>query len=117
MRSRLALLVAATIVFAPGWNGHGRPEPARGGELAVRMLAPTFDEGQFREPVRDIKEQVRSGYATSPRSLPTSPGAGGFALSAVALALLWVLSVTGERLTRCIPLLSRCSRAPPLQLA
>jgi hypothetical protein len=117
MRSRLALLVAATIVFAPGWNGRGRTEPPRGGELAVRILAPTFDEGQIREPAWDIKQQVRSGYAKPFRFLPMSPGADGFTLSAGALALLWLLLVGGERLIRRIPLRSTCSRAPPLQLA
>jgi hypothetical protein len=117
MRSRLALLVAAAIVFAPGWNGRGRPEPPRGGDLAVRILAPTFDEGQIREPAWDIKQQVRSRYAKPFRSLPMSPGAVGFALSASALALLWLLSISRERLIRCIPLRRECSRAPPLQLA
>jgi hypothetical protein len=117
MRSRLALLIAATIVFAPGWNGPGRTEPPRGGELAVRILAPTFDEGQIREPAWDIKQNVRSRYAKPSRSLPMFLGALGSALTATALALLWLLFVGGERLIRCIPLRTTCSRAPPLQLA
>ncbi len=117
MRSRLALLIAATIVFAPGWNGRGRPEPPRGSDLAVRILTPTFGEGQIRVPAWVIKQQVRSGYAKPARSLPMSPGVVELALSAAALALLWLLSVCRERLIRCIPLRRGCSRAPPLQLA
>ena len=117
MRSRLALLVAATIVFAPGWNGRERPESPRGGDLAVRMLAPTFGEGQIREPAWDIKQQVRSRYAKPSRSLPMPLGAVGFAPSATALALLWLLSDSRERLIRSIPLRRGFSRAPPLQLA
>jgi hypothetical protein len=117
MRSRLALLVAATIVFAPGWNGRGRTEPPRGGELAVRILAPTFDEGQIREGARDMRQQVRSRYAKPAPSLAMSPGAAGFALGATTLALLWLLSVSRERLIHCIPLRRGCSRAPPLRLA
>jgi hypothetical protein len=117
MRSRLALLVAATIVFAPGWNGRGQPEPPRGGDLAVRILAPTFGEGQIREPAWDIKQQARSRYAKPFRSLPMFLGRVGSALTATALALLWLLSVSRERLIRCIPLRRGCSRAPPLQLA
>jgi hypothetical protein len=117
MRSRLALLVAAAIVFAPGWNGRGRPEAPRGGELAVRILAPTFDEGQIRETARDIKQQVKSRYAKPSGSLPNSPGSVGHAPSATALAIFWLLFVSRDRPTRCIPPRSGCSRAPPLQLA
>jgi len=117
MRSRLALFVAAAIVFAPGWDGRGRPEAPHVDELAVRILAPTFDEGQIRETARDIKQQVRSRYAKPSRSLPISPGSVGHALSATALALLWLLFDSRERLIRCIPLPSGCSRAPPFQLA
>jgi hypothetical protein len=118
MRSRLALWVAAAIVFAPGWNGPGQPEPPRGGDLAVRILAPTFDEAQVREVASDIKQQVRGRrYAKPSRPIPMSPGAVGLALGATAFALLSLLSVSRERLIRCIPLRTGFSRAPPLQLA
>lgn len=46
MRSRLVLLLAAAVVFAPGWAG-GAPgaRDARPSDLA-RVLAPTFDEAR-----------------------------------------------------------------------
>jgi hypothetical protein len=117
MRSRLALLVAAAIVFAPGWNERGRPEPPRGGDLAVRILAPTFDEGQVRGAPWDINQHVRNRYAKPSQPIATFPGAVGLALGATALALLWLISLSGDRLIRCIPLRTGFSRAPPLQLA
>jgi hypothetical protein len=117
MRSRLALWVAAAIVFAPGWNGPGQPEPPRGGDLAVRILAPTFDEGQVREVASDIKQQVRGRYAKTSRPTTTSPDAVGFALGATGLALLWLISFVPEHLIRSTLLRTGFSRAPPLQLA
>jgi hypothetical protein len=117
MRSRLALLVAAAIVFAPGWNGRGQPEPPRGGDLAVRILAPTFDEGQVRELASDIKQNVRSRYAEPSRPTATFPGSVGFALGATALALLWLISFGPEHLFRLTLPRTGFSRAPPLRPA
>ncbi len=117
MRTRLALLVAAAIVFAPGWNGRGRPEPPRGGDLAVRILAPTFDEAQFREVASDLEQHVRSRYANPSRPIATSPSAVGHALGAMALALLWLISLGSEHLIRLTLPPTGFSRAPPLQLA
>ena len=45
MRVKLALLAAAAVVFAPGWQAsEGVIKSSAGAELAGRILAPTFDE-------------------------------------------------------------------------
>lgn len=45
MRAKLALLAAAAVVFAPGWQVSDVATWRSGGsELAGRILAPTFDE-------------------------------------------------------------------------
>ena len=63
-RARLAVFVAAAIVFAPGAGpGDGSPQKP-GSDVAARMLAPTFDEPQVAAYpsatlAKKAKEQAR----------------------------------------------------------
>lgn len=58
MRSRFALLIAAAVVFAPGWYGQGEPRAAQGSDLAARVLAPTVDEGAMRQTVTSGRGRI-----------------------------------------------------------
>lgn len=112
MRSRLALLVAAAVVFAPGWQGEGAPDPSTGSDLAARVLAPTVDKGRVRDSLVDVKHQL--GLRQTKRrpgivSITVTP----FALAAIAFLLLWVVSCLPGSLIHLFRPRSRFSRAPP----
>jgi len=65
VRTRIALLVAAAAVFAPGW---GADAPARSTSSVVgRMLAPNLEEGSIASP-----QGATRGLSTWDRSQPTS---------------------------------------------
>jgi hypothetical protein len=118
MRSRLALLVAAAIIFAPAPYERRQSEPPLGADLALRMLAPTFDEGTLGEAVPEVKRQVRGRHVK--RFHPAVTLAGGLALMAglIGLALLWLIASNSVQVIGLIRLSAGFSRAPPaLQLA
>lgn len=69
MRFRVALFLVPVILFAPGWNGRGRAETARGIDLTARMLAPTWDEGALGKTFRE--SDSRSHIYAAERSYPS----------------------------------------------
>lgn len=81
MRARLVLLLAAAVVFAPGWgDGEALWGSNTASDLAGRVLAPTFDEAsveRVRKPAlvdgskfRTFSNKVVVDVANSPDSDP-----------------------------------------------
>ncbi len=91
MRSRVALLVAAAVIFAPGWQGQGSPRHLQGSDLAARVLAPTVDEGAIRGAVADIKHELNGRHAKRWRMGITFEVIPTFGLGALALVIFWVV--------------------------
>jgi hypothetical protein len=112
MRSRLALVLAAAVVFAPGWQGGTTPEPLRGSDLAALVLAPTVDEGAVRESVRDVKHQLGAQQAKR-RPDVISATVTGLGLATTGLVIVWVLAFYRRRLLSQPTLHTYLSRAPP----
>lgn len=112
MRTRLALLVAATVVFAPGWQGDGSREPPRGSDLAARLLAPTVDEGAIRDAAADVKHQLDARQAKRGPNV-TSATVAAFSFAATGLVILWVLASCRRRFSPLPALHAPLSRAPP----
>jgi hypothetical protein len=113
MRSRLGLLIAIAVVFAPGWYGQEAPQHHRGSDLAARVLAPTVDEGAMREAAADLKHQLSSRQGK--RSRPSLPSAAivALGLGAIALVIFWGVARYRQQLLR-FRLRHGFSRAPPL---
>lgn len=83
MRARLAMFVAAVIVFAPGASlGDDSPQPPAS-VVAARMLAPTFDEPEvaaYHAAALAKKAQEQSQrYSHSLLALAAVAGAFSFA--------------------------------------
>jgi hypothetical protein len=114
MRSRFALLLlAAAVIFAPGWHGQGPPPNPRGSDLAARVLAPTVDEGAIREATPDIKHQLSGRHANRWNPGITFEVIATFGLGAMAFVIFWVcVSFSGPFLGLYWPRF-RFGRAPP----
>jgi len=114
MLPRLALLVAAALIFAPYETGGEPPEPSRGADLAARVLAPTFDEGAIRGAAKAFNHQLTS------RDVTRFNGGPSLVLSAetipvgIAVFALWLLRVEQIRLVHSFYRATRVSRGPPL---
>jgi hypothetical protein len=113
MRSRFALLVAAAVIFAPGWHGQGPPQRPRGTDLAARVLAPTVDEGALREATADVKHQLGGLQAKRWRPGVTLGALATFGLGVLTLAILWFVAFCSGSLFGLYRLRFRFSRAPP----
>ncbi|MDQ3662680.1 MAG: hypothetical protein M3454_16820 [Actinomycetota bacterium] len=113
MRSRFALLIAAVVVFAPGWHGPGRPQAPRGIDLAARVLAPTVDEGAIRQTGADAKHQLGSRHKKQLRPGITFEAVATFGVGGLALAIFWLVTSYSGRLLGLFQLRFRFSRAPP----
>lgn len=95
VRAKLALLIAAAVVFAPGWGAAREAKVAPDAAVAARMLAPTFDEAADQTSVAVHKRQARIDARRLdgkllPWRLPPSPPTLAL-LILVALAALVVL--------------------------
>ncbi len=100
MTAKFALLVAAAVVFAPGWGVAHDSDPGPASAVAARMLAPTFDEAD-RSSVAVHKRQARVDFGRLdtkllPWKLPMSPPALGV-LIFVALTTLVLLDAVELR--------------------
>jgi hypothetical protein len=113
MRSRFAPLIAAAVVFAPGWYGQEAPQYPRGSDLAARVLAPTVDEGAMREAAADLEHQLNSRQGQRWRPSLTSAAIVAFGQGAIALVILWGVACYREQLPLRFHLRHRFSRAPP----
>ena len=109
-RSRFVLLIAAAIVFAPGWSGRAAPSHEPGHELAGRVLAPTVDEGTLQGP--SVKKQVRAGRSETDL-VQIGAAITGFLLAAVALTVLWFLLTALKDPAPVSHIAFSPSRAPP----
>jgi hypothetical protein len=117
MQAKLALLVAAAVIFAPGWQASdavtGRPA---GAELAGRILAPTFDEANAASQVH------RGAYKRLERPKPRGVSSKVFAWPTAACELpplghLWMAAPLALLLPAVGGALStRSPRAPPPHL-
>jgi hypothetical protein len=114
MRSRLALLIAAAAVFAPGWYGQEAPQHPGGSDLAARVLAPTVDEGAIREAAADLKHQLSSRQGKRSRPSLTSAAIVAMGLGAIALVIFWGVTCHRQQRALRFRLRHRFSRAPPL---
>lgn len=117
MRARLAMFVAAAIVFAPGPSlGDDSPKPP-GSVVAARMLAPAFDElevAAYHAPPFAKKAQEQS-QRSSHALLALAAVAGVFSFANRRFTDLLRKGV--QRQTRRV-VSSHRDRAPPhLQLA
>lgn len=114
-RSAFALFLIAAVVFAPGANHFGGRATGAGdsGELAARMLAPTFDTataGEARSTVDKRADKSRS------RGVPGLPFAVLLGLTGFLFGPKLVWKITDLKL-RCSTLwfiASQRKRAPPL---
>ncbi len=113
MPSHFALLIAASVVFAPGWYGQEAPQHPRGSDLVARVLAPTVDEGAIREATTDARHQLGVRQAKRWRPSFTVAGVIALGLGAITLALLWAVASHCESLPRLFRFRYRFSRAPP----
>lgn len=114
--SRLVLFVIAAVIFAPGWYGRGRSEPPLGGDLAARILAPTWDEGAVARAAPEVKPLLRGHYERF--HSVTFAYLAAFIPGTLALAFLWLIVPNRVRSILRFHTSTRVSRAPPvLQLA
>jgi hypothetical protein len=118
MLPRLALLVAAALIFAPYQSGEETSKPPRGADLAARVLAPTFDEGAIRGATQDFNHLLTSRHTTRLSAEPSLVRPAGAFRVGIALSLIWLLSLEQIRALHRFLHSSRLSRGPPLlQLA
>jgi hypothetical protein len=113
MRSRFALLVAAAVIFAPGWQGQGPPQHLQGSDLAARVLAPTVDEGAISRAAADIKYELSDRHAKRWRTGITFTVIPTFGLGALALAVFRIVAFYSGPFLGLDRLRSRFTRAPP----
>lgn len=113
MRSRFALLIAAVVVFSPGWHGPGRPQAPSGIDLAARVLAPTVNEGAIRETAADAKHQLGGGQAKRWRSDITFEAVAAMGVGGLAVAIFCLVASYSGPLACLYRLRFRLSRAPP----
>ena len=111
MRSRFTLLIAAAIVFAPGWSGRAAPSHEPGRELAARVLAPTVDEGAL-QTAPSVKKQLRTGRGEVDPLDVATPIVDSLLL-AVALTVLGFLVAGIKRSISARHIRFSPSRAPP----
>jgi hypothetical protein len=114
MLPRLALLVAAALIFAPYQSGGETSKPSKGADLAARVLAPAFDEGAIRSATQDFNQQLTSRRLTRLNTelllvRPAWPLRVG-----IALSVLWLLTLEQIRALHRFRFASRLSRGPPL---
>ena len=112
MRSRFALLVAAAVVFAPGWQGEGSPEPPEGSDLAARVLAPTVDKGAVRETAVDIRHQLGVRQAKRGPGV-ISVAATTVRFAALAFVFLWIVFSSARSPVHLFRARTHFSRGPP----
>jgi hypothetical protein len=118
LRSCLALLVVAAVIFAPGWYGQGRSGLPRGADLGTRMLAPTFDEGTVARTASEIKPHPRGQHVKRFHPAADFAYLGAFMPGTLGLAFLWRIAAKRVRPIVRFHHSIRLSRAPPLlQLA
>lgn len=116
MRSRLVLLLAAAVVFAPGWvGGASAARDGSSSDLAARVLAPTFDEATADRTTRQASDkQLDRGKTRSlwHNNVGGLADADGFAPPLLVL-LAAVIGLAAPATLR--PQRFRPQRAPPLQ--
>lgn len=112
MDLRFPLLVAAAVIFAPGWHGQEPPQHPRGSDLAARVLAPTVDEGAIREAAADVKHQLGGRHTRRWRPDVTFE-AVAFGVGALAPVIFWLAASYSGPLFGLYRLRFRFSRAPP----
>jgi hypothetical protein len=113
MRSRLALLSAAAVVFAPGWYGQEALGHPRGSALAASVMAPTVEEGAVREGMRDVTRQLGDQQARIRRPDITFESVTSLGFGALAMLLLWIAATSSGPPFGFNGLRSRSDRAPP----
>lgn len=113
MRSRFVLLLAAAVVFAPGWgDGASQSRLGTSSDLAARVLAPTFEEANAdrtakQAPARELDGKTRSLWDTHLAGV--ADGAGFQPPPLLLLAAVIGLTIVATRQARFL----RPQRAPP----
>jgi hypothetical protein len=113
MRSRVAIVIAAAVVFAPGWHGQAAPRHAEGSALVARVLAPTVDEGTLQEAAADVKHQLSGRQLKRWRPNLTFMATIASSVGATALVVFWIVATHRGRLNFSYRFSNRLSRAPP----
>jgi hypothetical protein len=110
MRFELALLTAAAVIFAPGWQAPITSSSSSGVELAGRILAPTFDEASAASPAdRVAYERLEGTHGVSSKALAWYAASALPPVQHIQLALAVVLLLALVAVTPA----TRSPRAPP----
>jgi hypothetical protein len=113
MRLRFALLIAAAVIFAPGWDGQGPPPHPHASDFVARVLAPTVDEGALRDPEADLTE-MGSPQMRRWRPADAFEGTASFGIGGLALIIFCLVATRAGSPFDLYQLRHRSSRAPPL---
>jgi hypothetical protein len=113
MRSLFALLVAAAVLFTPGWHADGSSGSTRRSELAAIVLAPISEKGVVRESSSELRQQLGTRQING-RLDVISFAIVSFGLTSVAFVLMHIVFSVPLALVRFFRLRTRFSRGPPL---
>ena len=113
MRSLFALLVAAAVLFTPGWHADGSSGSARRSEVAAIVLTPTTEKGVMRESAGDLWRQAGIRQVNG-RFNVIFLAIVSFGLTSVAFVLMHIVFSVPIPLVRFFRLRTRFTRAPPL---
>lgn len=116
MRARLAAVLAAAVVFAPGWGADRPADSVRpSNDVAARILAPTFDEAaETRTAGSTQKRFDRVGPRSEPSKLLPWQSVSG--TPARPLGLILAAATVVAPLQALEGRLPRLGRAPPYPL-
>jgi hypothetical protein len=113
MRSRFAIVIAAAVVFAPGWYGQTASPPGHAGDIIARVLAPTVGEAAMPKGTTDVKLQLSVRQLKRwPPSFDPLPAMGA-TMGSTALLVLWIVALYPARPVFVYRFSRRLSRAPP----
>jgi hypothetical protein len=111
MRSLFALLVAAAVLFSPGWHADGSSGSSQRSELDAIVLAPTAEKGVVRDS--DLRRQLGTRQVNGRFNIIFC-AIVTFGLMSVAFVLMHIFGSVPIPLVRFFRLRTRFSRGPPL---
>jgi hypothetical protein len=112
VRTKLVLLAVTALVFAPGWGADPTPHDSGTSELAVRILAPTFDEARSTSQIDRTahgqqRGKLRTSYGKELVSIPPGtqlhPNGDPWVAVLVAISISVLARSVSDRSTRAPP--------------
>jgi hypothetical protein len=114
VRAKLALLVAAAVVFAPGWPpSDGSSVHPAGDSLAGRILAPTVDEANVASDAAAVKAKRLERVKPRAGSWKTVAGRSASSSLPPPASLWWPLLAVAVAGAIALAPSPRSPRAPP----